>query len=83
VETEAWFAELCAQLPRCAPERLEMSDEERDALLDLARVAAHTSERWVAPVTTYLVGLAHAAMPPEERPAAVRTLVAALDPEVS
>ncbi|MDQ3986072.1 MAG: DUF6457 domain-containing protein [Actinomycetota bacterium] len=29
-----------------------------DAILDLARVAAHEVERRAAPVTTYLVGLA-------------------------
>jgi hypothetical protein len=40
---------------------------EVEAILELARVAAHASERRAAPVTTYLAGLVLAAPPP--RPA--------------
>ena len=52
---------------------------ERTGLLELARVAAHTSERTSAPLTTYLVGLALAAVPPTERAARIATLVSRLD----
>jgi hypothetical protein len=40
-----------------APSQLEMSDAEIDAVLDLARIAAHVSgERTNAPLLCYLVG---------------------------
>jgi hypothetical protein len=73
VEPDDWFAQLTAALPG-APR--DVTDAERVALLDLARVAAHTSERWTAPVSTFLVGLAYADAPAEARAAAVRELVA-------
>jgi hypothetical protein len=34
-----------------------LTTEEVDAVLDLARIVAHTSERRFAPLTTYLAGL--------------------------
>jgi Domain of unknown function (DUF6457) len=49
------------------------------ALLDLARIAAHKSERIAAPITAYLVGLAAAERPEEERGAWLQSLVAALE----
>jgi hypothetical protein len=57
VTPEDWFEQLRAALPDEVP---TVTDDERAALLDLARVAAHTSERWTAPVSTFLVGLAYA-----------------------
>ncbi len=51
------------------------------ALLDLTRVAAHTSERIAGPMTAYLVGIALAGVPIEERAARVRDLVTALAAE--
>jgi hypothetical protein len=40
---------------------LELSDEDMKTLLDIAKVAAHTSgERTNAPLLCYLVGIAHA-----------------------
>jgi hypothetical protein len=42
-----------------APSQLEMSEAEIDAVLDLARIAAHVSgERTNAPLLCYLVGRA-------------------------
>jgi hypothetical protein len=76
MESDAWFAQLLAALPADA---VPVSEAERDALLDLARVAAHTSERWTAPVTTFLVGVAYAGAAPETRAAAVRDLVERFD----
>lgn len=57
----------------------ELGADERDALLDLARIAAHTSERWTAPLSTFLVGLRYAALPADERGARLRALVERLD----
>ncbi len=77
-----WFAALHAALPAppgdgaAAPELTAM---ETDALLDLARVAAHTSERWTAPLTTFLAGVAYATTDPAERAVALRALVADLE----
>lgn len=50
------------------------TDEEQTALLDIARIAAHTSERISAPLSTYMAGLACASLPPRERGAALRSL---------
>jgi hypothetical protein len=52
---------------------------ERAGLLDLARVAAHASERISAPLTTYMVGLAIADVPSPERAARIAALVQRLD----
>jgi hypothetical protein len=72
VNPEDWLEELRTALPGDLP---AVTADERAALLDLARVAAHSSERWTAPVSTFLVGLAYATMPPEDRAATVRALV--------
>jgi hypothetical protein len=42
-------------------------------------VAAHRSERVAAPITTYLAGVAFAGLPPAERLARLRGLLAALE----
>jgi Domain of unknown function (DUF6457) len=48
---DKWIDDLCAAL--------SIEDEvDVDAILDLARDAAHEVERRAAPVTTFLVGLA-------------------------
>lgn len=52
---------------------------ETRALLDLARVAAHASERIAAPLSTYLVGVAFAALPTAERADRIAALVAVLE----
>jgi hypothetical protein len=76
VTPEDWFEQLRAALPDEVP---TVTDDERAALLDLARVAAHTSERWTAPVSTFLVGLAYADTPATDRAAAIRALVDRFD----
>jgi hypothetical protein len=84
VDPETWFDELVARLPTPASDAgrdgLDLDEAERAALLDLARVAAHTSERWTAPLSTFLVGVAYAHATPDERRVAVRALVGALEP---
>lgn len=59
--------------------QLALTDAERDALLDLARVAAHASERRAAPLATFLAGCAYADLPAPERARALQTLVADLE----
>ena len=79
VDVEAWLEELGALLPAGVLE--EAGPEERAALLDLARIAAHRSQRWAAPISTYLVGIAFAPLPRAERLDRIRALVAQLDVE--
>jgi hypothetical protein len=52
---------------------------EVEAVLELARVAAHTAERRAAPVTTYLAGMAVAGAAPEAREAFLDDLVVKLE----
>lgn len=73
-----WFDLLRAQLPDPSP---APRDKEIEALLDLARVSAHTSERWSAPVSTFIVGVALAEVPPEERAQRVRAIADHLEAE--
>lgn len=79
-----WFDALRAALPPAPGEATApraLTDGERDVLLDLARVAAHTSERWTAPLSTFLAGVAYATTDPQERTVALRALVADLEAE--
>jgi hypothetical protein len=52
---------------------------EVEAVLELARVAAHTAERRAAPVTAYLAGMAGAGAAPEAREAFLDDLVVKLE----
>jgi len=47
---KTWINAVCAELNLTA-------DVDVDAILDVARVAAHSVERPAAPVTTFLLGL--------------------------
>ena len=51
MDAQEWLTAFAARLGLDAPPQ-----EDIDALLDLASVAAHTSERLAAPLTCYLVG---------------------------
>lgn len=90
MDTDAWFAALADALRDAAPAPPSgaptgtvglpaFTDDERDGLLDLARVAAHTAERWTAPVSTFLAGVAYASVPAAERAEAIRAVVGALE----
>ena len=61
---DEWLSEARDRLAAAAgedPASLELSQEEVDELLELARIAAHESgERINAPLLCYLVGLVHA-----------------------
>ena len=80
---ETWFEQLSDALEEAGAVpgvRSGVTDEERDALLELARVAAHTSERWTAPISTFLAGAVLHGLPAQERAAAIRRLVSDLEP---
>ena len=59
-----WLAQARDRLAAAAgeePAALDLSQDETDELLELARIAAHESgERTNAPLLCYLVGLVHA-----------------------
>ncbi len=61
------------------PGALSATPGEIEAVLELARVAAHSSERRAAPVTTYLAGMAVAGAAPEAREAFLDDLVIKLE----
>jgi hypothetical protein len=61
------------------PAAPSITEGEVEAVLELARVAAHTSERREAPVTTYLAGMAVAGAAPEAREAFLDDLVVKLE----
>jgi phytoene dehydrogenase-like protein len=52
---DSWLREAAQELGR--PE-LALTEEQQAALLDLARVAAHSIARPAAPLTTFLAGYA-------------------------
>lgn len=72
----AWLERLSAVAPAPLP---DIISGERAAILDLARVAAHGSERIAAPISAYLVGLALASRAADDRAAALRELVIELE----
>ncbi len=74
---ENWLAELSALLPASALD--EVGTEERQILLDLARIAARRSHRTAAPITTYVIGLALAALPCGARLSTMRAIVGRLE----
>jgi Domain of unknown function (DUF6457) len=72
----AWLDRLSTLLSASAP---QVTPAEQAAILDLARIAAHASERIAAPISTYLVGLAFASLVPRERAGALREIVTRLE----
>ncbi len=56
-----------------------VSPGEVEAILELARVAAHSSERRAAPITTYLAGLVLGGAAAESREAFLDDLVVKLE----
>jgi len=61
------------------PDAPSLGEGEIEAVLELARVAAHSSERRAAPVTTYLIGMAVAGAAPEARETFMDDLVVKLE----
>jgi Domain of unknown function (DUF6457) len=58
---DEWIRRLCDELD------VPIEDVDTDAVLDLARDAAHQVDRPAAPVTTYIVGYAAARLGGGER----------------
>jgi len=58
-----------------------LSEEESAAVLDLARVVAHTVERKAAPLVSFSMGRALASGDPDARRAAIRDAIARLERE--
>lgn len=77
-EVTEWLERLARELPPGTIEEIG-SPAVQAAILDLARVAAHRSARMAAPLSTYLVAIAYASLPPETRGEHIRDLVARLD----
>jgi hypothetical protein len=61
------------------PNPPSLGQGEVEAVLELARVAAHSAERRAAPVTAYLAGMAVAGAAPEAREAFLDDLVVKLE----
>lgn len=83
-----WFDLLLAQLAADADGPVSSrpatpSEDEIGALLDLARVAAHTSERWTAPISGFVVGAALAGLDPAERARRLRRLADDLEEDAT
>jgi hypothetical protein len=77
IPLEEWLARVHDSVgPGAGP---ALTADEQTALLDLARVAAHRSERITAPLTTFLAGVAYGALPAEERAPALRRLLELLE----
>ena len=74
-----WLERLRAALPPGTDVGTGLSPEEERLILELARVAAHTSERIAAPLTTFIAGVALAGLAPEERAEHLREILASLD----
>jgi hypothetical protein len=55
------------------------SAEEQRLILELSRIAAHSSERIAAPIASYMVGAAVASLNAEERAVRIRRLVSELE----
>jgi hypothetical protein len=75
LDGEAFLTRLAAEAGTKA-----ISPAEVDAVLDLARVVAHTVERRLAPLSAYTAGLALAGeADPATRAAHVRALIVAVE----
>jgi len=77
IPLEAWLQRLANIMgPAGGP---GLSDDEQAAILDVARLAAHKSERIAAPLTTFMAGLACAELQPWERAETLQSLVEQLE----
>lgn len=75
MSVDAWLALFSAELQPGTP----LTADDRAALLDIARVAAHRSERIAAPLTTFLLGIAMSGTPAGDWAGRIRDLVERLD----
>ena len=76
-DAASWLRSVHALLGTSAGAAL--TPGEQAALLDLARIAAHRSERIAAPLTTFLAGVAYGSLGPDDRVRALRALADRLE----
>ena len=72
-----WIARFAEQLPTGGAS-VPSADEQR-LILELSRIAAHSSERIAAPIASYMVGAAFAPLSAGERADRISLLVAELE----
>lgn len=68
-----WIERLRTALPR--GRELTLAADEQATILELAGIAAHSSERIAAPLSAFLAGVALGDLPPGERTARLQQLV--------
>ena len=80
MSSDEWMERVRQALGSADP-GIDLGPDEREAILDLARVAAHTSERIAAPLTAFVVGAALRDLAMPARIERLRALTAALEPD--
>lgn len=75
IPLEAWMARVAAEIGEAST---TLSERERDALLELTRLAAHASERIAGPLTVYAMGMSLAGVSQEARLERIRAVTARL-----
>lgn len=78
VPLDVWLERVRAELGVESP---RLTEAEREALLELTRLAAHASERVAGPLTVYALGMAVAGESEETRLERIRNLSARLASE--
>jgi hypothetical protein len=81
VSLEDWLSRLASAVP--TEREVRLTPDERTALLDLARVAAHRSVRIAAPLSTFVAGVALADVGAPTRAEAIRAIIRQLDEAAS
>jgi hypothetical protein len=69
-DLQRYFADLAERAGTAT-----VTEAEAEAVLDLARVVAHTSERKYAPIAAYALGLVQGAAEPAARVEAARRVI--------
>ncbi len=77
VPLDEWLERVRSAIGAGVP---ELDAGEREALLDLTRLAAHASERVAGPLTVYLLGMTLAGRDTESRVEAIDELMGRLTP---
>lgn len=78
ISLDQWIERVRTALGAADP-GIDLGPEERDAILDLARVAARGSERIAAPLTAFIVGAAFRDMAHPARTEHIQALTKALE----
>ncbi len=76
---DEWLDAVRDELVAAGTEAPVVTRDEQRALLEMARIAAHRSERIAAPITSFLLGLALAGRDPAARAEAIGRLAGRLE----